>query len=155
VAHSMRRSSRRSRRRHGWRCQCRRIEGAAAAAKEVCTRCPAWPSRASLARWCACLDGVSMARDGRGCGAAHGQKALDAGARCVGAAGGAREQRTRGGCRPQPSHRLEGGGAGHRGGGGSPCSWRHQVRCDARVSGRVSTSRDASAATLDVESGTR
>jgi hypothetical protein len=55
----------------------------------------------------------------------------------------------------QPSHRLEGGGAGHRGGGGSPCRWRHQVRCDARVSGRVSTCRDASAATLDVESGTR
>lgn len=49
-----------------------------------------------ISDWCACLDGVSMARDGRGCGAAHGQKALDAGARCVGAAGGAREQRTRG-----------------------------------------------------------
>ena len=38
---------------------------------------------------------------------------------------------------------------------GALFSWRHQVRCDARVSGRGSTSRDASAATLDVESGTR
>lgn len=87
---------------------------------------------------------------GRGCRSAHGQKAPDAGARCIGAVGDAREQRTRGGCRPQPSPRLKGGAPGTevvegaRAAGGTRFS-----------RGRVSTSRDASAVTLDVESGTR